>query len=70
MIPDPMDVSDTSHERAGRCKFFNCKNPAITEVELPYAGGLRRVPLCAFHRDWVLRMDHAPQRARGHLGRE
>lgn len=70
MIPDPMDVTDTSHERAGRCKFFNCKNPAITEVELPYADGLRRVPLCAFHHDWVLKMDQTPQRARGRLDRQ
>lgn len=61
MNPDPMDVTDTSHEQAGRCKFFNCKNPAIAEVELPYADGLRRVPLCAFHHDWVLKMDHEPQ---------
>ncbi|GAA1328543.1 hypothetical protein GCM10028787_03650 [Brachybacterium horti] len=58
MIPDPMDVTDTRHEQAGRCRFFTCENRAVAEVELPYADGFRRVPLCAFHHDWVLKMDH------------
>lgn len=58
MISDPMDVTDTRHEQAGRCTFFHCENRAVAEVELPYADGLRRVPLCAFHHDWVLKRDH------------